>query len=193
MDSIINGIADNLPVQGEITVLNRQASSLFQEVDKLLNDIENVTSQDIESLKAFITQFETLQYLILLLQGVGNGTGEALNSIQRDGNTDDSDEEGAFMQGGFLQDANSVKYNLIPLLSELGAIKSFIVNELNLDTSSQAAFETDLNNLINNAANQLTVIEGTPTTANTVTVTSSNFAELVDTISALSSAIQALP
>ena len=112
MDSVINGITDNLPVQNEINVLNKQAAAIFNEVDKLLNDVENVTTQNIEDLKAFITQLETLQYLAILLQGLGNGVNESLNSIQRDGNTDDSDEEGAWVQGGFLQDANSVEYKL---------------------------------------------------------------------------------
>lgn len=192
MDSVINGITDNLPAQNEINVLNKQAAALFNEVDKLLNDIENVTTQNIEDLKAFITQLESLQYLALLLQGLGNATSESLNSIQRDGNTDDSDEEGAWVQGGFLQDANSVEYKLLPLLSEMGAIRTFITNELNLDTSSQAAFEADLNSLIDTAAKQLSVINDESTAANTVTVTSSNFSELVDTIDAISDAVQTL-
>ncbi len=192
MDSIINGISDNLPVQSEIGVLNRQAAALFEEVDKLLNDVENVTTQDIENLKAFIKQMESIQYLLLLIQGLGDGTDEALNSIQRDGNTDDSDEEGAWREGGFFQTAYSVDYTLLPVLSELSAIKTFITNELNLDTSSQAAFETDLNSLIEAAANQLSVIEDETVAANTVTVTSGNFADLVDTIDAISNAVQTL-
>jgi len=192
MDSVINGITNNLPIQNEISVLNKQAAALFNEVDKLLNDIENVTTQDIEDLKAFITQLESLQYLVLLLQGLGNGIDEALNIIQRDGNTDDSDEEGAWVQGGFLQDANSVEYKLLPLLSEMGAIRTFLTNELNLDTSTQAAFEADLNILIGSAAKQLSVINDEATTANTVTVTSSNFSDLVDTINAISDAVQTL-
>lgn len=192
MDSVINGITDNLPVQNEINVLNKQAAAVFNEVDKLLNDVENVTTQNIEDLKAFITQLETLQYLAILLQGLGNGVNESLNSIQRDGNTDDSDEEGAWVQGGFLQDANSVEYKLLPLLSEMGAIRTFLTNELNLDTSSQAAFEADLNNLIDSAAKQLSVINDESTTANNVTVTSSNFSDLVDTIDAISDAVQTL-
>ena len=192
MDSVINGITDNLPVQNEINVLNKQAAAIFNEVDKLLNDVENVTTQNIEDLKAFITQLETLQYLAILLQGLGNGVNESLNSIQRDGNTDDSDEEGAWVQGGFLQDANSVEYKLLPLLSEMGAIRTFLTNELNLDTSSQAAFEADLNSLIDSAAKQLSVINDESTTANNVTVTSSNFSDLVDTIDAISDAVQTL-
>lgn len=190
MDSALNGILNNLPVQNEINVLNRQAAAIFEEVDSLLNDVENATSQDIDNLKAFIEQVQSLQYLLLFVRNLANPTGEALNIIQRDGDTDDSDEEGAWTGDGFLQDANSVEFTLIPLLSELGAIRTYITNELNLDTSSQAAFEADLNNLIETAANQLGIIKDESITANTVTVTSGNFSSLVDTISAISDAVE---